>query len=80
MILNFANSEVHFHHTSSIIHLKDRVSEKCEFVCHKCLDEVNLIMDIQEKLMFVFNVWSIDRDNFDKIKNYVRAIKMEHQN
>lgn len=77
MKLNFAKSELLFTHDTMTCAIKDNVSGKEEYVVYKHLNEVSFIMDIQEKLMFCFNVWSLDVDNFNKIKDYVRQLKMK---
>jgi uncharacterized protein YpbB len=78
MILNFARSELHFDYTDSFLNIFDRISEKSVWINHYNLNDSQLILDIQEKIMFDYNVWSIDYTSFQNIKDYVREIKTKY--
>jgi len=78
MILNFANSELHFSYNARKVLVRDRVSGRIEEAIHEQVLDSHLILDIQDMLMFKFNVWSLDRDNFEKIRCYVRQIKVKY--
>lgn len=76
MILNFANSELHFSFDEHKIVIKDRVSGNAEEIFHEYSQEVHMILDIQDRLMFKFNVWAIDRNSFDNIREFSRKVKI----
>ena len=78
MILNFARSELHFDYTDKFLNIFDRISEKRVWINHYNLNDSQLILDIQEKIMFDYNVWSIDYTSFQNIKDYVREIKTKY--
>ena len=73
MILNFAFSELHFTHHDKTISIWNRINDKVAKVKIQNKDHL-VVMDIQETLIYTFNISSIDRSNFDKIQEYVRSI------
>lgn len=75
MKLNFAKSEITIDDDGEKLTISDTFFNKTVSLNHKHTPEISLILDIQDALMNVFGVWSIDVYNFDKIKQYVRELK-----